>query len=637
MSYKLPYLEDCIISEKSKNGWVYDVETYLDFFCISFYNGKKHVQYQISSIKNELSDIQEFINKKNLVFIGYNNSKFDDYILGYINKNYKQLSSMPYNHISQLLMNVAEDVINYFSNGQKDVEEKIKGLRRYNHFTSIDLMKVSGIQKSLKLVAVSLKWYNIQDLPYPFDQHLDESKIEEVMLYNQNDTEITFELLKRVRKEIELRFNLSNLYSANLLSESDSGISNILFDNMYRERTTLEHYKEIRTHRKAVKLSDCIFSKVEFTTPPLQNMLVKLRDMVLLNSNNFEFKFPKVLVGGKSYVFGKGGLHSEDDARRFENSSDLNIIDSDVTSYYPAIMINYKVKPEKLEDVFTDIMVNLTEERIKAKKEGDKVKADGLKIVINSTFGKLGFEGYFLYDEQAMFKVTINGQLFLLMLIEMLTCKKFEVISANTDGIITLVPKNRLEEYYSVCKEWEAKLDFTLEYTYYSKYVRRDVNNYLAQTTDGKVKSKGAFLQEIDLRKGYDSPIIALAIKAYFFDGINVEEFIRNHDDIYDFCISEKMGRQFKAEYDGNLIQKSVRYYVSTNGKKLIKYKTDIQTIEGEDDISVKRTTDLVAGKLVTLFNRYEKKSNYDIDYNFYIKEANKIVYEIIKGENFIF
>ena len=315
----------------------------------------------------------------------------------------------------------------------------------------------------------------------------------------------------------------------------------------------------------------------------------------------------------------------------------MNIIDSDVTSYYPAIMINYKVKPEMLEDVFTDIMVNLTEERIKAKKEGDKVKADGLKIVINSTFGKLGFEGYFLYDEQAMFQVTINGQLFLLMLIEMLTCKKFEVISANTDGIITLVPKNRLEEYYSICKEWEAKLDFTLEYTYYSKYVRRDVNNYLAQTTDGKVKSKGAFLQEIDLRKGYDSPIIALAIKAYFFDGINVEEFIRKHDDIYDFCISEKMGRQFKAEYDGNLIQKSVRYYVSTNGKKLIKYKTDIQTIEGEDDISVKRTTDLVAGKLVTLFNKYEKKSNYDIDYNFYIKEANKIVYEIIKGENFIF
>jgi DNA polymerase elongation subunit (family B) len=299
-------------------------------------------------------------------------------------------------------------------------------------------------------------------------------------------------------------------------------------------------------------------------------------------------------------------------------------------------MIFKNIKPSHLELCFTDILKELTNERIQAKKSGDKTKADGLKIVINSIFGKLGYEGFFLYDDQAMFKVTLNGQFYLLMLIEMLNEKQFEVISANTDGILTLVPKEKLELYKSICKEWESKLGFNLEYTYYKKYIRRDVNNYLAIDMNNDMKSKGCFVDYIDYRKGYDSPIISLALKEYFVNKKSIESTIKNHKDIYDFCIAQKIGSQFDVYYDNKPVQQSVRYYVSLNGKKLVKTKSvkkeNINLIDDLIEEEEKESSgELVAGKLVTLFNQYEKKEDYKIDYNYYIIQANKIIKQVRK------
>ena len=59
-----------------------------------------------------------------------------------------------------------------------------------------------------------------------------------------------------------------------------------------------------------------------------------------------------------------------------------------------------------------------------------------LKIVINSVYGKLGFENGNLYDRLAVLKTTINGQLMMLMLVEELELHNIHVLSANTDGIV---------------------------------------------------------------------------------------------------------------------------------------------------------------------------------------------------------
>lgn len=645
----LPKLNDCLV-DNSENGFCYDVEIYPNFFCVTFINSKDTYLFQISEIKNDYNELLQFLKLNVKVLIGYNNSKFDDYVIGFLQKNKEAYKDKDSQSICNLVFDIGQSVISYYTNRpedkdvRQDLEKKVKGLKRYNLFHSIDLMKVYNIQKSLKLVAVSLKWNNIQDLPYKFNTSLNKENIQVVIDYNKNDVLITKELCDKLHKEITLRYNLSLLYNVNLLSESDSGMCNILITKLYKQKSKIENFTDKRTFKKVIHLNNCIFKDVKFKSSELNQLLNKVKNISITKTKEgFDFKKQKVKFNNKLYVIGVGGLHSEDSGNIYQENNDFHIIDSDVTSYYPSIMILKNVKPSHLENCFVDILKQLTDERIEAKKIGDKTKADGLKIVINSIFGKLGYEGFFLYDDEAMFKVTLNGQFYLLMLIEMLNEKGFEVISANTDGILTLVPKNKLEIYNSICKEWESKLGFNLEYTYYKKYIRKDVNNYLALDLKGNVKSKGCFVDSIDYRKGYNSPIISTSLKEYFVNGKSIESTIKNHKDIYDFCIAQKIGSQYSVSFNNEPIQRSIRYYVSTNGKKLIKTKIVKKEIEQTlindfiEEEEKESSGELVAGKLINLFNQFEVRQDYKIDYNYYIKEANKIIKEVRKEIDVLF
>ena len=253
------------------------------------------------------------------------------------------------------------------------------------------------------------------------------------------------------------------------------------------------------------------------------------------------------------------------------------------------------------------------------------------------------FENHWLYDPLAALRVTINGQLYLLMLIERLVNRGFKIISANTDGIITIVPKVRQDEYRNICTQWENDTNFNLEYTYYSKYVRRDVNNYIAITNEGDVKVKGEFtIPDVDnikkdqfmLRRGFDKPIVAIALQRYFVTGVPIADTIRNHKDIYDFCIAKKTDKKFTNEFhtlrngkaNVEKLQQSVRFFVSNNGGTL--FKRD--PIEGK----------LIAyssGNRVSIFNDYYESEDYDINYGYYIHETQKIIDEIVNPQLTLF
>ena len=214
-----------------------------------------------------------------------------------------------------------------------------------------------------------------------------------------------------------------------------------------------------------------------------------------------------------------------------------------MASYYPSIMIKNKIKPAHLDNKFIRILQKITQERLDAKRSGDKVKADGLKITINSIFGKLGSSTFWLEDARAMLTVTVSGQLYLLMLIEALTLAGMTVISANTDGIVTKIPAELEEKYQEVCTWWQKKTGFELEQTNYTLYIRSDVNNYITQKADGKTKEKGRYVKDIDLKKGYKHPIVPRCLYEYFINGKAVDKTLAESQDILDFCISQKSGR----------------------------------------------------------------------------------------------
>ena len=114
-------------------------------------------------------------------------------------------------------------------------------------------------------------------------------------------------------------------------------------------------------------------------------------------------------------------------------------------------MINLNIYPKHLSREFLDLFQGIVTQRLEAKKAGDKPVADALKIVANSCYGKLNFEHGWMYDSEASYTVTLTGQLFLLMLVEMLEENGFEVCYANTDGISAKVDRKRKDTFNKIC------------------------------------------------------------------------------------------------------------------------------------------------------------------------------------------
>ena len=232
-----------------------------------------------------------------------------------------------------------------------------------------------------------------------------------------------------------------------------------------------------------------------------------------------------------------------------------------------------------------------------------------------------------VYDPMCVFKIRINGQLMLLMLIEMITEAGFQLIQSNTDGIFVSVPENCKEKYLQICKEWEKKTQLVLEHDYFERFYQYAINDYIgvkegwSKTHDPKlIKKKGLFIDECVLGKGMAPLIIPEAINKYFVEGISPEETIRNCKNINKFVTFQKVAKDFNLEWGGQPVRHINRYYMSMDGKPLIKFKL-------ENGVKI-RPTLLCADSGVTLYNKFDDLSIEErkINYQYYIKEAYKII-----------
>ncbi len=230
--------------------------------------------------------------------------------------------------------------------------------------------------------------------------------------------------------------------------------------------------------------------------------------------------------------------------------------------------------------------------------------------------------------------ITINGQLLLCMLAEEIvdTIEDCQILQINTDGITINLNRNSINIYKQICKDWEEYTKLQLEYVEYSLMVIKDVNNYFAVTTNNKHKYKGAFEINKEYHKDNSFKIVPIALSEYFTKGTPIEDTIKSHKNIYNFC-----GRQkFKGEDKGyinwidldkygtyykksQVQQKNVRYYISTKGYSFIKHYA-----KGSGEFINK-------GYRVTIFNKYQELEwkEYNVDYSFYIKECQKIINQI--------
>lgn len=331
-----------------------------------------------------------------------------------------------------------------------------------------------------------------------------------------------------------------------------------------------------------------------------------------------------VMVDGFRFDFGTGGIHGSVSSCIVAESDTHQLIDADVSSMYPNIAIANRVYPEHLTDRFCDIYKDVYEQR----KSYPKTSAENamLKLALNGVYGDSNNQYSPFYDPQYTMTITINGQLSLCLLAEkLLAIDGLSLVQVNTDGVTVLCPRNMMDKYNTICEAWQQQVGLQLEYANYSKMIIRDVNNYLAFYIDGKVKRKGAYQYEgLGWHQNQGGLVIPMAAEANMIYGTDIKDFVQNHKDMYNFMLRTKVPRNSKLMLvmdDGTEIQQQniCRYYACKDGGKLVKIMPAL--IAGGED----RRLSIDSSWNVKTCNNIKDFGN-DIDYDYYIAEAEKLV-----------
>ena len=485
----------------------------------------------------------------------------------------------------------------------------------------VDIKNILALFQSLKLYGARNGTRRLQELPFDPHEAVDPGQVVHLRDYCLNDCIVTWELYCAIYPVIELRERVGAEYGVDVRSKSDAQIAETVIKSEFQNLTGQVLRKPIDTGALPTHINYDPPDWVAFRDKELIELATDIATHLFALSPAGKPVAPswlskkEVWIGGKPYAFGLGGLHAKNKSESYYSTRE-QIIDLDVTSYYPSIILNCGYEPEHMGEVFTMIYERLVNRRIEAKAAGNKTDADALKIVINGTFGKLGSRYSAIYSPSLMLSVTFSGQLALLMLIEDMNAAGIPVISANTDGITIMCADDKYQE---VVKEWERVTAFNMEETFYKQIHYRDVNNYFAFTTDGKIKTKGVFREAGPLTgsapfdKNPIHPIVWKAVQAYILFGERIENAIKKTDDIREFLSIRTV--RGGAEKDGNYLGKAIRWYYSTATDTAIHYVSNGNKVAKTD--GAMPMMDLIEG------------IPDDLDYEWYIEECYKTLDEV--------
>lgn len=330
------------------------------------------------------------------------------------------------------------------------------------------------------------------------------------------------------------------------------------------------------------------------------------------------------------FVFGTGGIHGSVESQVVESDETFVVVDLDVASYYPNLAISNKVYPKHLSETFCDIYEDVYNQR-KSFAKGTPENAM-MKLALNGVYGDSNNKFSPFYDPAYTMAITVNGQLLLCMLAEeLMKIENLTMIQINTDGLTVKVPREHKHMVDSMAADWEKLTGLELEEAVYSRMFIRDVNNYIAENVGGYLKAKGAYAYEgLGWHQNQSSLVIKMAAEAALVRGEDIEDFIRAHKDPYDFMLRTKVPRSSRLvtidELDKETPQQNIcRYYISTKGERLMKIMPPLPTKPeaGERYIGIDKEW------LVRTCNDMNS-FKWDIDYDYYISEAEKLVNPLI-------
>jgi len=604
---------------------LFDIEVYKNYFCVGIENyvTKQKTFYEISEQTNDLHKIYNYFNTFNGFLISFNGIHYDNIIIKYMLMYGHLLKHLDSAEICKQLKHLSDKIIN------DEYDDQIKKLKYFKtNWIDIDLFlywsKMLRISKkiSLKSLGIQLGYPVVQELPYKPSSILTINDIPKLREYNQiHDLGILRLLTDNMEEDIKLRGNIVNEYNLNCWSWDAPKIASeaLLQDYCKITGKDLKSVRDQKFEKPTLYLNECLYGfDPEFKLPIFQKLWTDILNSensfsqdIIVNVNNTSIKL----------TYGIGGLHSVNNNETYISNDKIQVTTSDVASLYPNLMINYGcLRFKEVLERYTQVKT----ERIEAKHAKNKPKDTFLKLILNSTSGLIDNQHSWLYFPEGAMRLRLIGQLILTKCIEQCIINNWQVVSANTDGIEVLVPKHMLQQYKDILNMTCSKFNLDLEHEYYSKIIYANVNNYIAVTEEGKYKQKGFFVPKPVLGNSIDELVIAKALEAYYTKDIQPKEFITNPNKyglhIYDYCKSNKIGKDFVVYWNGTPQQQLNRYYFSKNGAYLFKQKFGQGTMQHVN-----------VGQPVILYNIHQEKSweDYNIDYSHYISSTQKIIDEI--------
>jgi hypothetical protein len=619
-----------------------------ELFLIGIYNPdtQQWYEFQVSRNINQLDAFHRFTEEHaDYYWVGYNNLRFDSQVVEWVLRNHGDWYDLSALEVCAKIAQKAADVIH---DANYDVFPEYR--EEWLTLKQIDLFRVNHYDNknrrvSLKRLEFEMDLPNIEEMPIHHTKtDMTDEEIQLTVDYCRNDIYATYEFylvtigqtdhpLYKGNNQIELRQDIYNEFGIPCLNYSDSKIGDEMIKKYYCQEKNISYgdLPKKGYFRKQVRAKDCIAHYVDFQTPELQAFLKHVKKQIFTLTDDFK---ESLVFMDNTYTFAKGGLHTENKPKIFEADEDNIIVDWDVSSYYPAIIINNGKYPQHLGKEFLRGYKQMFEKRLELKPLAKKDKkiagiVGALKLAVNSVYGKSSDMLSWLYDRQLTMFTTITGELSLLMLIEAYELAGIRVISANTDGVTILVKNASFDTMTAINKWWMDVTQYELERTDYQKIIFSTVNDYLAIKTNGEIKKKGDFLTDFELHKNKSARIVPIALEHYFVNDIPVADTIHNHTNIYDFCLRQKASKDFHYEGVANgkktVYNKLIRYYVSNKGEKLLKVKNP------ECQSNAADVSQVEAGEWVMhVCNHLQPDHPLDnINYAYYIERAERIISKI--------
>lgn len=626
-------------------------------FCGKFKDSNDIYQFEISDRRNDIHELMthlSYLRNVGVEMIGFNNLEYDYTIL-------HECMINPYTFTYQHAYQISTNIIH--GNGFKPfrINERL--------IPQIDMLKVCHFDNdakrtSLKALQFAMRSESLEDLPFKVRALNDQEK-DHLRKYNVHDVTETEKFFALHEHHVDMRreYLTDGILTGDVLNYSDVKIGTEYLINKIGKYKCYSGGKPRQTYRTVIEFHRIILPKIFFRTEQFESVLSWFKQQKITIKSEDAKPSLTTNLAGLEFHFGIGGVHASADNKIFHSDDDYQIVDMDVTGMYPAVALANGFAPEHLGESFTNVYKQIVEDRARYAKGSSRNAA--LKLASNGAYGNSNNMYSPLYDPQYTFSVTVNGQLQILQLVEMISLMPdCELIQANTDGVTVRIKKEYRYLLQLWCDEWERLTRLKLEYVEYKRMWIRDVNNYISEKMNGELKRKGAYWYPLTVKdyegwynKDFSNLASIMASEKAMTHQWPVEIAIRLVTNAFDFMLRYKCpgGSTLYIGEDEQL--KTVRYYVSISGKPMKKVsppKGEIGQFKRKNkltdsffnqvmkeigkDVWDSRIhtgnkskyaiveTSVQAGWLVKECNVAAKFDWNDVDWKYYIEEAKKII-----------